>query len=371
MATVDDALRTLLKLYNAAPPLAAARIADVMNVVQTLRAENARLIAQLDSARRGDTMTAEAFVPPDSPASLLDFIDEPEADSETFGGFADLDLPKKQTGSLDEPVFDPSVLGNNLILDTGTLTSGRDLFDEQQQGAAEEELIDQLATVLLKLADALKPRLEVVQTQANALLTSVTGALNNDQRMSIEAIQTEANATLSMLSVYDTIRQLSQGTYELGRFEFPPYQLIQMVADDYATAAEARDHQLIVEADAGLPRVVGDYVTAQMILGDLVDNALRYSPVNSTTRITAETLGTHVLFTVADAGVGLNEKDLAHIGEPFWRGTHQPLVRQHEGTGLRLFLARTLLSRMNGELFFSGEPGLGSSFSFTLPVSGS
>lgn len=366
MANVDDALRTLLKLYNAAPPVAAARIADVMNIVQTLRAENSRLTALLDNAQRSAPQHAEAFNLPDAPDRLLDFGEEEDVDSETFGGFADLDLPKG-IGVLDEPVFDPSVLGNNLLPDTGTLTSGRDLFAESQE-ADGEQFIDQLALVLLKLADALKPRLLTMQTHADAMLTSITGALNNDQRMAVEVIQSQANATISMLNVYEAIRKLSEGTYELQRYEFAPYQLIQKVADDFAAAADVRDHHVIVEADRGLPAIVADYPSAESILSDLVDNALRYSPVNSTTRITAETMGTHILFTVADSGIGLTEEDTEHVGTPFWRGLHQPLVRQHEGTGLRLFLARAILAKMKGELFYSGEPGLGSSFSFTLPV---
>ena len=56
------------------------------------------------------------------------------------------------------------------------------------------------------------------------------------------------------------------------------------------------------------------------------------------------------------------------IGQPFWRALHQPLVRQHPGTGLRLYLAQQIFELHGSELLFSGEPSMGSTFSFTLPL---
>jgi signal transduction histidine kinase len=59
---------------------------------------------------------------------------------------------------------------------------------------------------------------------------------------------------------------------------------------------------------------------------------------------------------------------MQHIGQPFWRGDYHPLVRQHNGTGLSLFLIKQMLALQGGEFIFSGEPDLGSTFSFTLTV---
>jgi len=95
---------------------------------------------------------------------------------------------------------------------------------------------------------------------------------------------------------------------------------------------------------------------------------VRYTPEGGASRIAVDNLGGYVLFTVADNGIGLNEQEMAYLGQPFWRGLHQPLVRAHRGTGLRLYLARRVLAMQDGELFFSGESGRGSTFSFTVPT---
>jgi two-component system sensor histidine kinase/response regulator len=82
--------------------------------------------------------------------------------------------------------------------------------------------------------------------------------------------------------------------------------------------------------------------------------------------MSVDNLGTHVLFSVADNGIGLTPEDIEKIGRPFWRGNHQRLVRAHAGTGLHLYLAKQILALQDGELIYSGEPGVGSTFSFTL-----
>jgi signal transduction histidine kinase len=132
--------------------------------------------------------------------------------------------------------------------------------------------------------------------------------------------------------------------------------------------ARIREHEIVLQAEDSLPKVRADFERSLIILIDLLDNAIRYMPNDGSIRLSADTLGTHVLFTVADAGIGLTAEDCEQVGKPFWRAMRQPLVRHHPGTGLRLFLAKRILALQGGELFFSGEPNLGSSFSFTLPA---
>jgi signal transduction histidine kinase len=132
--------------------------------------------------------------------------------------------------------------------------------------------------------------------------------------------------------------------------------------------AESRDHQIDIHTEQPIPKVKADYDRVLSILVDILDNAIRYTPNESTIRVSAESTGSSVLFTVADTGVGFSPEDSEHIGTPFWRALYEPLVRNHHGTGLRLFLAKQILALQGGEMFFSAEPGFGSSFSFTLPT---
>jgi signal transduction histidine kinase len=132
--------------------------------------------------------------------------------------------------------------------------------------------------------------------------------------------------------------------------------------------AQSRGHRIVIQTDERLPWVRGDVERCGEVLGALLDNAILYTAFGGVIRLSIDSLGTHVLFGVEDSGVGLTDDDLAHIGEPYWRGMHHPLVRQQPGSGLSLHVAREVLLRQEGELFFSGEEGEGSTFSFALPA---
>jgi signal transduction histidine kinase len=164
------------------------------------------------------------------------------------------------------------------------------------------------------------------------------------------------------------IMQLSGNTLDLDSDTFMPVDLLRDAGERMQDRARSRRHRVTVQLDRSLPRLRADYRRTLAILMDLMDNAMRYTPEGGHSRVAIDSLGGYVLFTVADDGVGLSDQDMLYIGQPFWRGLHQPLVRAHRGTGLRLYLARRVLEMQGGALYFSGEPGHGSTFSFTVPV---
>lgn len=180
-----------------------------------------------------------------------------------------------------------------------------------------------------------------------------------------------SSASARALRLLDAVEQLV--ALEQGR---TPFDIVNFVATDVLKEAQsrcaaliaARGHRLALAVPQVVPLAQGDYYQTLVVLTDLLENAARYTPEGGAVRLAVDSLGTHVLFSVADSGIGLSADDLAHVGQPFWRGDKHPLVRFYAGTGLRLYLAKRTLARQAGALIFFGEPGRGSTFSFTLPA---
>jgi signal transduction histidine kinase len=212
----------------------------------------------------------------------------------------------------------------------------------------------------------LKPSLRIVSDHASALAQGKLGSVTTEQIASLRLINEHATSRLGLIDSLETVGRLRQGEIPFEPTVFSGLDLLASVWQRHFAAAEPREHQINIRADNPLPPVKGDFKQIFAVLGDLLDNAIRYTPFGGIIRITAETLGTHVLFTVADNGIGLSEDDTAQIGKPFWRAARQPLVRQHPGSGLRLYLARQLLALHESDLILSGELGVGSTFSFIL-----
>ncbi|MBC5800954.1 MAG: HAMP domain-containing histidine kinase [Candidatus Eremiobacteraeota bacterium] len=139
-----------------------------------------------------------------------------------------------------------------------------------------------------------------------------------------------------------------------------------------AKAAEARralaTHKGVAlqSQPCGRARVYGDPSEIDRILGNLIDNAIRFTPAGGQVdvRCTPERGGFAV--RVRDTGVGIPGEDLAKIFERFWRG--DPVRRQDTGSGLGLAIVRALVRRHGGEVNARSTPGRGSEFAVWLPA---
>jgi len=135
-------------------------------------------------------------------------------------------------------------------------------------------------------------------------------------------------------------------------------------------AEKATNHRLVVDIPAGLPPVWADADRLEQILTNLIDNAIKYSPARTTVTFVARTVvveGTEMVeFMVADQGVGIPEEHLPKIFHKFSR-LDNPLVRQTEGTGLGLYITRSLVLALDGDITVASQAS-GTTFTVRLPA---
>ena len=104
-----------------------------------------------------------------------------------------------------------------------------------------------------------------------------------------------------------------------------------------------------------------------LILGNLVENAIKYSPLKSPICIEAKTSSSNIQFLVSDKGIGLNKRDRRRIFKMFYRGD-EATSRAIPGTGLGLFIVKTAVDQLGGSITVDSlGPGEGSVFSVKLP----
>jgi two-component system sensor histidine kinase VicK len=103
------------------------------------------------------------------------------------------------------------------------------------------------------------------------------------------------------------------------------------------------------------------------VLGNLVDNAVKYSPDGGIVALRIETNGSTVRFVVADEGIGIPAAEQPRVFEKFYR-LDPNQTRGVGGTGLGLYICRELVRRMNGRIWVDSEEGEGSTFYVELPV---
>lgn len=118
---------------------------------------------------------------------------------------------------------------------------------------------------------------------------------------------------------------------------------------DYLPLAREKGIELTYEVPAESRKLQGDPHLLRRAIGNLIDNALRYTPANGNVTIRLHIEAARVIFTVEDTGPGIPEQQLPHIFDPFYRGDNS---RNPEsgGTGLGLTIARRILRAHNGDL---------------------
>jgi signal transduction histidine kinase len=143
-----------------------------------------------------------------------------------------------------------------------------------------------------------------------------------------------------------------------------PSELLKRVAAAYQHQADLQKINLKVEVERGMPDINIDIVRMEQVLGNLVSNALRYTPEGGEIQLFAVQDQKNISLIVQDNGSGISPEVLPHIFERFYRGDHS---RNGKESGLGLAIARSIVELHGGNISVSSIPGNGSRFLITLP----
>jgi signal transduction histidine kinase len=137
--------------------------------------------------------------------------------------------------------------------------------------------------------------------------------------------------------------------------------IVQDVLDLFAPLV--REREIALEVDyGGSASIRCDRNRLLQVVGNLMGNALKFTPEGGVITLRIDDRDEDVLFEVADTGPGIKPEDLPHIFDRYWYGDRR-------GTGLGLFIAQSILFSHGSRLDVRSEPGRGARFSFRLPRS--
>jgi signal transduction histidine kinase/CheY-like chemotaxis protein len=134
-----------------------------------------------------------------------------------------------------------------------------------------------------------------------------------------------------------------------------------------AHLALAKEQELRVNVEPDLPLVWADPEKLQVILLNLIANAVKFTPNNGTITVGAARGNSGLVVSVHDTGAGIPEPERERIFESFYQ-VADSLRREHRGLGLGLPIAKGMVELHGGRIWVESEVGRGSTFSFTLPI---
>ncbi|VVQ34213.1 Sensor histidine kinase RcsC [Pseudomonas fluorescens] len=195
--------------------------------------------------------------------------------------------------------------------------------------------------------------------------------LDTQQKSYLRAIEGSSATLLQLICDVLDVSKIEAGQLALELSEFSVLDLVHEVVQGYAAAAQSKGLQLYACLDPQLPeRLIGDVSRVRQILNNLLSNAVKFTDsgrvVLRVRLIAREGERVCLQWQVSDTGKGIAHDDQAFIFEPFYQTAGNTNVVA--GTGLGLPICLRLTHLMNGTLRMVSEPGLGSSFSLSVPL---
>jgi len=213
------------------------------------------------------------------------------------------------------------------------------------------------------IAHDLKSPITRIRGQAEVTLTS-RGAADEYEAMAAGAIE-ECDRLLEMINTMLFISRTEAG---VSKPELKPMDLAAVVRDAcslFQTMAEDKAVALTWEAPERL-EMAGDIRLIQRMLGNLLDNAIKYTPDGGAVAVAVRANPDHsISIAVKDSGIGISEKDLPHIFERFYRGDPS---RSQAGAGLGLSFARAVARAHGGDITVESSGPSGATFRIELPT---
>lgn len=239
------------------------------------------------------------------------------------------------------------------------------LYEEAQRAVRMRENF--LAVVSHDLKNPLGSIMMANTLMAEHLADQASGAPNTSPNTSLvrhtQIIQRAAQRMDRLITDLLDLASLDAGQLSMARVPSKIEEIALEALEVHVPFARQKDVQLVTELEPGLPSVSCDRGRIQQVFTNLIANALKFTPSGGRITLRGVRSGDHVQLSVVDTGAGIKAEHLAQLFERFWQASKTG----GGGSGLGLSIARGIVEAHGGKIWVESEPGVGSSFSFTLP----
>lgn len=213
------------------------------------------------------------------------------------------------------------------------------------------------------IAHDLRTPLTVIAGYVEAMRDGVLQPTN--ERLTL--IYTEIERLQNLVGDLKLLSMADAGELPLHPQGIAPRPLLDRAIAPFQHRAETQNVKLSVLGDNQLPEICVDEDRMMQVFGNLITNALRYTPDGGAILLTAKQNDGHVLLTVADNGNGIPAEDLPYIFDRFYRGDKSRASNAGE-SGLGLAIVKALVEAQHGSISARSIPGKGTSIEIAIPV---
>ena len=216
------------------------------------------------------------------------------------------------------------------------------------------------------IAHQLRSPITAITWALDALRKGEYGKLSTEQTQIVTRAETSAGYLIDLTANLLQLARMEQNRFTFSLGNVDPKTLIEHVVERAKLASLEKNIAIRVElSPQPLPHLEGDKEKLEIVLDNLLDNAIKYTPKVGAVTVSAHrgTLG--LLITVSDTGAGIPKETQEKIFQKFYRGPNAHTV---QGIGLGLYITRRIVEGHHGTITVASAPGRGATFSVNLPL---
>ncbi|MGZ6004535.1 MAG: ATP-binding protein [Candidatus Saccharimonadales bacterium] len=231
-----------------------------------------------------------------------------------------------------------------------------------------EQEVDRMKSEFISLAShQLRTPLSAIKTYSHMLSDGFMGELNSSQKGALNTIIGASNRMNELISTLLNITRIESGTIAVTPKTIQINRVIEELMPELSLMATGKSIRLSMNTKgASSTTIKTDPLIVKEILTNLVSNAIKYTPDEGKVDIIIHPRRTNIQIEVHDSGWGIPKEFQDQVFSKFFRA--QNIVkRETTGTGLGLYLVKGLVDALGGEIWFTSDENVGTSFYFTIP----
>ena len=242
---------------------------------------------------------------------------------------------------------------------------GEQVKKEKARAERAEETQNLKRQLVSALAHDIKNPLAVISVYAETLAMGLRDASEDNGKMeAVQRIQANTDRIVKLVTGFLDASRAEAGNIELTPTPLQLNHLIREVGLQQMGSLRKKEISLNMDLDENLPDIVGDEAQIERVLWNLVGNAIKFTPPGGTIGLSSRVDDGHVTISVKDTGMGIPEHDLPQLFTEFRRLKGTVTI---EGTGLGLFIVKTIVEAHGGTVYAESKQGQGSNFVVRFP----
>ncbi len=233
--------------------------------------------------------------------------------------------------------------------------------------AKEEELEKMRLDFVSMASHELRTPLTSIIGYLSVFIDENKGKIENTEIDLLQRSLTSAKQLLTLVGNLLNVNKIEREQMSVFPQALDYLPIVTKVVEDLKSQAVQKSVVLNFEPPLQLPQILADPIRTPEVIINLIANAINYTNAGGNVTVSVEVSPNEIITSVSDTGVGIPKEAMSHLFNKFFRVSNQ-MQQASKGTGLGLYISKSIIDKLGGKIWVESEAGKGSKFSFTLPL---